>query len=150
VADLAKSKDIIINPIFCGNAQHSDARDWIEFAGLSGGKFASIDMNRKVVVTATPHDQQILELGKKLNATYVTYGKLGKAKAVNQAVQDANAYAAGKDVALARFAARNTALYLCEEWDLVDKCKTDPKFDITKVPAEELPEAMRKMTGEQR
>src|SRR5262249_27790624 len=38
-ADLAKAKGIIINPIYCGRATDSDARDWKEFATLCGGRF---------------------------------------------------------------------------------------------------------------
>jgi len=91
-ADTAKAKGILINPIFCGNPQHRDARDWLEFTQLTGGRFASIDQNRgAVAAVATPMDKQIVELGAKMNATYVTYGKLGGEKARNQLAQDVNA-----------------------------------------------------------
>src|SRR5262249_4177322 len=45
-ADKAIAKGIVINPIFCGNPGHPDARDWKEFAAQCGGRFASIDQDR--------------------------------------------------------------------------------------------------------
>jgi hypothetical protein len=149
-ADLAKSKGILVNPIFCGNAQTNDAKDWITYAELTGGRFNSIDQDKGVVVTSTPLDKKLVELGEKMNSTYVTYGKKGKDMAANQLAQDQNAYKAGEAVAAGRVATKNTGLYRCEEWDMVDRLRTDPKFDITKVPVEELPEALKKMTPEQR
>ena len=68
-ADLAISKGIIINPIYCGNPQDSDGADWIQYAGLSGGRFAAIDHDKSHVVLATPMDKQLAELGVKLNET---------------------------------------------------------------------------------
>jgi hypothetical protein len=150
-ADKAKAGNIIINPIFCGNPSHRDARDWIEFTQLTGGRFASIDQKRgAVAAVATPMDKQLVELGAKMNGTYVTYGKKGESKAQNQLAQDANAAKTGAYVAASRIVTKNSALYRCDDWDLVDRLKHDPKFEITKVPEAELPEAMRKMTPEQR
>ncbi|HYT87694.1 MAG TPA: vWA domain-containing protein [Gemmataceae bacterium] len=150
-ADKAKAKNIIINPIFCGPAQHRDARDWIEFTKLTGGRFASIDQNRGAVpVVATPMDKKLVELGAQMNGTYVTYGKKGESKAQNQLAQDANAAKGGAYVAASRIVTKNSALYRCDDWDLVDRIKHDPKFDVTKVPEAELSEALRKLTPEQR
>src|SRR5262249_19819465 len=49
-ADQAKGAGILVNPIFCGNPTHSDAQDWIQFARLCGGRFASIDQQGGTVV----------------------------------------------------------------------------------------------------
>jgi hypothetical protein len=149
-AEKAKARGIIINPIFCGNAQHRDARDWIEFAELCGGRFASIDQNRGAVAIATPMDKELVELGDKLARTYVAYGKHGKAKALNQQMQDANAARAGRYAAASRAASKTSGLYRTDDWDLVDRIKRDPKFDVTKLKEADLPEAMRKLTPEGR
>jgi hypothetical protein len=149
-ADKAKGRSIIINPIFCGNAQHRDARDWIEFAGLCGGRFASIDQDRGAVAIATPMDKDLVELGNELARTYVAYGKHGEAKAANQLRQDANAARTSAPVAAARAVSKTSALYRTDDWDLVDRTKRDPKFDVTKLAESELPESMRKMTPKQR
>ncbi len=149
-AGKAKGRAIVINPIYCGNAQHGDARDWIEFAQLSGGRFASIDHNGGTVAIATPMDKQLVELGSQLNSTYLAYGKSGEKKALNQHAQDKNAVNLSAPVAAARVVTKTSALYRADDWDLVDRVKRDPKFDVTKVPEAELCEAMRKMTPAQR
>jgi len=148
-ADKAKAKGIVINPIFCGNPNHPDARDWKEFAALCGGRFASIDQDKNVVI-ATPMDKELAELSAKVASTYVCYGKMGQEKAANQLAQDRNSVTAGLGVAAERALSKANGIYRCEDWDLVDRVKSDPKFDIRKVPEKELPEALRKMTLDQR
>lgn len=148
-ADDALAKGIIINTIYCGRANDGDAKSWREFAGLAQGRFATIDQNQQVVIN-TPFDKQLVELGGKMNETYVGYGKGWHAKQTNQAAQDKNAGTAGAAVFAERVVSKNSGLYRCEEWDLVDRCKTDPKFDITKVPAEELPDNLKKLKPEER
>ncbi len=150
VGELAKKKGVVINPIFCGPASHGDARDWKEFAPMAGGRFASIDHDRGTVAIATPLDKDLSTLSAKLNTTYLAYGKDGKEKALNQAAQDANALRAGAQAAAARGVSKANALYCTEDWDLIDRCQRDPKFDVNKLPADQLPEVMRKMTPEKR
>jgi von Willebrand factor type A domain len=149
-ADFAISKGVVINPIYCGNPDDPDARDWREFAGLCGGRFATIDQNKGHVAIATPVDKQLAELGVKLNATYVRYGVNGKQKALNQEAQTSNATSQSAAVAAARVTSQNSALYKCDDWCLVDRMKADPKLDITKIPESELSEEMRKMKPEER
>jgi hypothetical protein len=149
-ADKARKAGIVINPIFCGNPNHPDARDWKEFTALTGGRFASIDQDKGTVAIATPMDKKLAELSAKLATTYVCYGKKGGDKARNQLAQDQNAAVAGTGVAAERALSKANGIYRCEDWDLVDRLKSDPKFDIRKVPADELPEAMRKLTPDQR
>ena len=83
-----------------------------------------------------------------MNQTYLCYGKEGKDKASNQVAQDANAAKLGAPVSAARAQSKATGVYNCEAWDLVDRMKNDAKFDIKKLPLDELPEAMKKMTPE--
>jgi hypothetical protein len=150
VGDLAVKKGIVINPIFCGPSQHPDARDWKEFAQMAAGRFASIDQDRGTVVIATPQDKELAGLSAKLNTTYLAYGKEGDGKARNQAAQDLNAFSASPQAAAARSVCKANGLYCNDSWDLVDRCKTDPKFDVKKLTVAELPESMKKMTPEQR
>src|SRR5262249_18109375 len=130
-ADKAIAKGIVINPIFCGAAQIKDAADWKEFARLAGGGFTSIDQQAGTIAIPTPMDKELTTLGEKLNTTYVVYGgQENTARQLNQAVQDANAAQAGLGVAAARAASKATGLYRNEMWDLVDRMKQDPKFDL--------------------
>jgi hypothetical protein len=148
-AEFAISKNVIINPIYCGNPDDPAARDWREFSSLSGGRFATIDQDSRIAI-ATPVDKQLAELGVKLNATYVCYGKDGQMKAENQVQQTLNAAKLSAGVAAARTVSQNSALYRSESWDLVDKMKIDPKLDIAKIPDAELSEEMRKLKPAER
>jgi hypothetical protein len=150
LAELAKSKGIVINTIFCGNPQNSQARDWLELATLAKGQFASIDQDRGTVVIATPYDKELAELGRKMSETYVAYGRDGAARRENQQLQDRNAAAAGAPAEAARAATKSTALYRNSAWDLVDRMKEDKNFDITKIPEDEVPEELKKLKPEER
>jgi hypothetical protein len=143
-AEMAKAKDILINPIHCGGQDQT----WVEYAKLTGGRLTNIDHNTQVVIN-TPMDKPLAELAEKLNATYVAYGK-DRWKAMNQQEQTFNAAKQGGAVIAGRVAAQNSYFYKCADWDLVDRCKTDAKFDITKVPVDELSDELKKMTPEQR
>jgi len=144
-ADFAISKNVIINPIYCGNSDDPDARDWRQFASLCGGRFAAIDQDGSRVAIVTPVDKQLAELGAKLNATYVHYGVAGKVKAQNQQVQTSNAVSQGANVAASRTLSQAGGLYRNESWDLVDKLKIDPKLDISKIPEAELSDELKKL-----
>jgi hypothetical protein len=149
-ADLALKKGVVINPIFAGNADHLDARDWKEFAALAGGRFANIDQDRGTVAIATPLDKELAELSVKLNSTYVGYGQMAKERMLNQYAQDNNSLKLSPAAGATRAYSKASGLYRNDDWDLVDRMKNDPKFDINKVPVEELSAEMKKMTPEQR
>lgn len=150
VAQKALKKDIIINTIYCEYRQPQEAKLWKEFADMAEGKFASIDQNKGTVVVATPHDKELADLSAKLNNTYIAYGKDGKAKAENQKEQDKNAAQAGAPAAADRALSKGGGLYRNAHWDLVDKIKEDPNFDITKIPEDELCDELKKMKPEER
>lgn len=147
-ADLAKEMDVVINPIYCGGVNDSAATDWKAFAKLSGGRFANISQERGTVAIATPLDKELTALSEKLNTTYVRYGKQGEEKAKNQVAQDANA--AANQAAAGRALSKASGVYNCADWDLVDRCKQDPKFDVKKLALDELSEELKKLTPEER
>lgn len=149
-AKLSGEKGVIINPIFAGPAQSNDATDWKQFAALAGGHFANIDQDRGTVAINSPHDKELAELSDRLNDTYVGYGKQARLRADNQREQDNNAGKLGQAAQATRAASKAGGLYRNDDWDLVDKLKADPKFDITKVPEDELSEEMRKLKPEER
>ena len=62
----------------------------------------SINQNCKTVYISSPYDDRIAELNINLNDTYVSYGRLGKEKKQNQAMQDANAGSISKVNAVKR------------------------------------------------
>jgi hypothetical protein len=150
VAEKAIAAGIIINPIYAGNPSDADARDWKEFAQMAKGQFSAIDQDKGTVAINTPHDKELADLGGQLNKTYVYYGKEGKDKQANQLAQDANAEKAGAGSAPARAVSKAGGLYRNDGWDLVDRMKNDPKFDVKKLKAEELCDELKKLTPEQR
>jgi len=152
VAELAKKKGVFVNTIYCGVSNHPETTLWKEFAAMAGGRYSNIDQNKTKtqVVIKTPHDEELNKLSGKLNSTYVSYGRSGAEKQLNQAAQDANAAKAAPGVAFDRLATKNSALYRCDAWDLVDKMKNDPKFDIKKLKEEELCEELKKIKPEER
>lgn len=145
---LAIESGILVNSIYCGDPADAIAPGWREVALLSDGQFASIAPNGGTVVVSTPFDAELTELSAALNETYLPYGEAGRAGCSNQWTQDANAAGLNSEAAAQRAQTKASALYQCS-WDLVDACKQEG-FDLATVPVEDLPEAMRAMTPEQR
>jgi hypothetical protein len=158
VAELAKKQNVIVNTIYCKWGHDTEIQGWADFAKSCNGRHVNIDQNKATqqVVVKTEFDDQIIKLGEELNKTYVAYGKEGKAKAENQAAQDANAKkltptapGAAPVAALERRAAKAGALYRNGTWDLVDKMK-EKDFDITKIKEEDLCDELKKIKPEER
>jgi hypothetical protein len=153
VAKVAVEKDVIINTIYCTwpRAVPGEVQGWESFAKKAEGRFAKIDMKKGTLAIATPHDKKLEELSAQLNKTYLPYGKkeAREYRSRNQAEQDANA-AKAPGAAPARAASKASGLYRGSDWDLVDRLKDDPKFDITKISEDELCEELRKLKPEER
>jgi hypothetical protein len=154
VAQLAKTKGVFINTIYCNRgrrgAVHPEFQGWKDYAESTGGRYACVDQDRGTVVIAAPQDKELAELNGKLNHTYVAYGAMRGLKAANQQAQDANAAAAGAPALAARAATKAGGLYRNSDWDLVDRLKADPKFDVKAVPEAELSDELKKLKPEER
>lgn len=152
VAALAKEQGVIINTIYCGSSRSHETEGWAAFAAKCGGKYATIDMNRAKATPHidTPYDKDILSKNEKLNTTYVPIGEAGKKGAENQIAQDKNAAGNAPAAGLGRAEAKAGAAYRNSAWDLVDKLKEDPKFDVKKLKDDELCDEMKKLKPEDR
>ena len=84
-------KGIIINTIYCGNYDEGVQTNWKDGADLADGSYINIDQNQEVVHIATPFDDELVQLGQKLNETYIAYGYAGDELKKRQEEQDANA-----------------------------------------------------------
>lgn len=142
------ARGIMVDAIFCGAATDEVAPTWMEVAKLADGQFAAIDQNDGTIVITTPYDVRLTELSAALNETYIPFGAAGGAGAANQAAQDENAAKLNSAAAASRAATKAQGLYQCA-WDLVDACRSG-EVKLASVAADELPEAMRQMTAEQR
>ena len=141
---------IVVNTIHCGSREDGMNGGWAEGARLGEGSFSDIDQDRAIRVLRCPQDDRIEKLSIDINVTYVPYGPRGMAAAENQSRQDANAQqnvAAAAPVA--RAASKAGANYENAGWDLVDAVE-QKKVDLATVDVATLPEAMRKMTADER
>ena len=144
----AKEKDIVVNTIFCGNYEQGINTQWKAGATMTGGEYMAIDHNEKIVHIATPYDDIIIKLNRRLNKTYISYGAMGAAKMVKQAVQDENAMKVEEVVAVKRAVSKSSRLYKNASWDLVDASDQDD-FDLSKVDKEQIPSEFKgKSEGE--
>lgn len=136
---------IVVNTIHCGGNQTGISEKWEDGALITDGKYFSIDHNSRTVNIPAPQDKKISELNTALNATYIPFGKEGEYGARNQLRQDTLNSAAGSS----RAAAKASSFYRNSSWDLVDASQEEG-FELKEIADEDLPEAMRKMTLEER
>jgi hypothetical protein len=154
VASAARKAGVIVNTLYCGPASNDEAKGWAGFAAEAGGKGLSIDQEKarvEAAAVATPFDKELAELSGKLNGTYVAVNSTaGREAAEKQVAQDRAAADAAPAAAAERGVSKASGLYRNGSWDLVDKLKDDPKFDLAKLKDEELPEEMRKLKPDER
>ena len=149
VAEKARARGIFINAIYAGGRNQGVAENWHEVAIHGGGDFSAIDMQHGTVQMATPQDKILIQLNAELNATYVPFGKRGRAAKKNQVAQDAHAEQLGVQSSASRVVAKAGVLYRNTAWDLVDASQ-EKDFKLAEVADEELPENMRPMTPKER
>jgi len=70
---IAAKKDLIINTVQCGNVAETTPI-WKEIAKLSEGSYAAIAQSGGVAVIATPMDDELAQLNKKIGTTLIPYG----------------------------------------------------------------------------
>ena len=148
ICKAAATNGIIVNTIHCGAVDVGRRTGWADAARWADGQYAAIDQNRGTVVINTPHDKKLLALNEELNKTYLSFGRAGRSRRENQIMQDNNALAVNAPAAAQRAAAKASGLYNNASWDLVDASKKKD-FELREVNAEQLPEAMRKMSLEE-
>ena len=145
VAELARSRGITINSIYCGQNQQGLSEHWDQVAMHGGGTYAAIDMHRATAQISAPQDSMLIKLNVELNATYIPYGRRGLAGVANQLAQDRNAARLGEQSCSSRIAAKATRLYTNSFWDLVDACDRKD-FKLDSIKKEEMPDNMKSMT----
>ena len=145
----AIARGIVVNTIFCGDRQKGVQTFWEEGARLSDGSYMHIDQNQALANIEAPQDAEIQKLGTALNETYIPFGDLGLANSIRQTEQDKNSLEVGNASNVQRMACKASFNYCNSSWDLVDAIdRSNVKLEDVKV--EELPEAMQKMTADER
>jgi len=144
----AISKGIIINTIYCGSYDEGLQTNWKDGADLADGSYININQNQEVVHINTPFDDELVELGQKINETYVAYGYEGDELKQRQAEQDDNASNLAPSVMVERTITKGNMQYKNESWDLVDARKNGT-VDIEDIPKDQLPKEMQNMNTEE-
>ena len=143
----AISKGIIVNTIYCGSYDEGVQTNWKDGADLADGSYINIDQNQEVVHIATPFDDELVQLGQKLNETYIAYGYAGDELKKRQEEQDTNAGSVAPSVLVERTVTKSGKQYKNESWDLVDAEKEG--VEIADIPKDQLPKEMQNMTTEE-
>jgi hypothetical protein len=145
---------IAVNTLRCGGDPETE-RVWAEIARLAEGTYASIPQEGGAETVATPFDARLAELGGAFGRTLVAFGDAKvredarrRLDAGEEMARDAAAAAAPASVA----ADRATALSMKERLDEADlvAAVAEGRVKLEDLPAEKLPEGMRKMTVEER
>jgi hypothetical protein len=145
---LAHDQDVTVNTIFCGDYNQGITSYWKEGADLAHGDYMAINHNHATVYIASPYDDQILQLNKKLNGTYIAYGYWAEEKIALQSSQDTNANRYGKSNAVTRTVSKSSHLYKNSNWDLVD-AETDKNFKYEDLKDSDLPQELKGKTKEE-
>ena len=140
----AVERGIIVNTIHCGGEQQGIEGKWRDGALLADGQYMQIDQNREAVYVAAPQDAEIARLGEALNGTYIAFGALGDASAMNQAAQDTNAANSSPKSAVQRAVTKASVQYRNSGWDLVDAVREE-QVELKEIDEESLPEEMREL-----
>jgi len=147
----ARKGGIMIDTIHCGSEQAGINGKWKAGAECGGGIYMVINQDEKTVHVASPYDDQILDLNKKLNKTYIGYGVEGEAKKLRQEVQDKNKNAAsmGQSIRINRLFSKSSKTYKNQSWDIVDAYEADEDA-VLKLDDEALPKEMKGMDKDAR
>lgn len=131
-ASNACAKDVTINTIFCGDYNEGVRTHWKDGSSLTKGDYIAINSDRATVHIPSPYDDRIMEYNRKLNNTYVRYGREGEAKIELQSAQDDNASSYGSGNAVKRAVSKSSHFYKNSSWDLVDAVE-EAEVDLEEV-----------------
>ncbi|MFK7790189.1 MAG: hypothetical protein AB8C95_11950 [Phycisphaeraceae bacterium] len=149
VCERALGKGVLINTIHCGKHEAGVSGMWQHGAQLAGGSYMTINQDRSLVHKPAPQDQALAELNIDLNSTYLHYGEKGVELKEQQAELDHSNKALSADAGAQRIQTKAGKLYSNAHWDLVDASQ-GKDFDLKEIPADQLPEDMRKLTLEEK
>ena len=148
VVKQAIGRGIVVNTIHAGDERTGISQHWKDAATLADGSFLTIDQNRAVVRIDAPQDQELVKLNDQLNQTYIGYGPRGGEAKERQAMQDKNASGMSVGSMATRAAAKASAAYKNDDWDMVDAQAGGRK--ASDMPVAALPAPMQAMKPAER
>ncbi len=145
----AKNKGIFINTIFCGRKQAGIALQWKKAAELAMSEYTNINQSASVAKIDTPQDMELSKLNRRLNTTYLAYGKGGTKALKRKRKLDTMVAPAGKSVMSERIFSKAQESDSISSWDLISAIETG-KINQKNIKKEQLPEKLKKMSEKER
>jgi von Willebrand factor type A domain-containing protein len=152
---VAKQKDIIVNAVLAGNARDTE-RVWRDIAQNGNGRFIPIPQDGgQVVIIETPYDNDIIILQKQINGTVIPYGPGALQKHTEDRTRQLAQVAAAAPAQASEMAsylnkrAGASSEAITGNGDLVSDVAAG-RQKLAAVKDDELPEAMRPLSPEQR
>ncbi|MES9898070.1 MAG: vWA domain-containing protein [Sedimenticola sp.] len=148
----AKSKDIFVNAIQCGE-NRSTTQKWRQMAQLGDGRYFQVEQDGGAIAVTTPFDRELATLSAKLDETRLYYGSAEeKVKQQRKTAATDKLHAGASIASRARRATYNSSesgkKNFLGEGELVDDI-TDGKVNIEDINPEMLPEPMQAMAPEE-
>lgn len=143
----ARQKGIVVNTIFCGNAQEGINTSWQAGAIAAKGDYFNIDQDAMTAQVASPYDGELAKLNGGLNENAIYYGQQGTYNWTNSVTQDKNAEGLGSSSCNSRVKFKCNNGYVNSSWDLteVETAKLDSV--IERMDRKTLPEKYRGFDG---
>ncbi|MFT3846271.1 MAG: hypothetical protein QM725_14545 [Lacibacter sp.] len=147
--DVAKTKGVIVNTIYCGDRMQGIREYWNLQAECGGGTFSNINQDYKIEDIPTPYDSLIYHLNDELNNTYIVYGTQGQQYYYKQQKMDQANTTMSKKAGIKRAETKsNSSVYNNSSWDLVDKAK-EGEAVFEKIDYKTLPDSLKNKSKEE-
>ncbi len=152
---VARQRDIVVNAVLAGSARDTE-RVWQDIAQLGDGRFIPIPQDGgELVVIETPYDDDIIILQKEINGTVIPYGPQKLQKRVEEKTRQLSQVAAAAPASASDMASylnkrsKMSSEAVTGDGDLVSAVASG-RTTVASVKDDELPDALRKLTPEQR
>jgi Mg-chelatase subunit ChlD len=147
LARQAADRQIVIHTVRCGQmAETADA--WRAIATTANGRFTTIQQDGGVLAIATPMDDRLAELNRRLTENNILYGDDGVRSGYSSKVGAGIAAPSSTAADRARFFAVKPGKKMADE-DILDDL-ADGRMDPADLEEGKLPEAMRPMSPGER
>ena len=146
-----REQQIKVNTIYCRwkDAKKREDALWQYAAQLASGTYAMINHNRKMEDLSTPYDDQFRSLNRRMNDSFVWYGKNANKHMKNQIEQDKNADKMSNAAFASRMSSKIGHLYKHVHSDLVDALQHN-QLKMDSMPEKLMPENIRAMKPAER
>ena len=143
----ARQKGIVVNTIFCGNAQEGINTSWQAGALAAKGDYFNIDQDAITMQVASPYDAELAQLNAGLNANGIYYGEQGTYNWMNSMAQDKNAEGLGSSSCNSRVKFKAENGYVNSSWDLTEVETVKLDSVLGQVDRMTLPDKYRGLDG---